>query len=141
MVIEEAYSEPSRTSMIELLEKINYGWKPLTIFAKNSILDVGLGSEHPIWIAHILIIKWEPRYIYTFVLIYSFVLTPLWRRPLLYRNQSIDLLCKSMDWFLHNRDLRHESVNRKLQWFNLLAYTESCINIPTYSNGNLEVAW
>ena len=28
-----------------------------------------------------------------------------------YRNQSIDLLCKSMDWFLYVRDLRHESVN------------------------------
>ena len=24
------------------------------------------------------------------------------------RNQSIDLFCKSMDWFLYNRDLRHE---------------------------------
>ena len=27
-----------------------------------------------------------------------------------YRNQTIDLLCKSMDWFLYDRDLRHESV-------------------------------
>ena len=25
-----------------------------------------------------------------------------WRRPLSYRNQSIDLLCKSMDWFLYD---------------------------------------
>ena len=30
---------------------------------------------------------------------------------LLYRNQFIDLLCKSMDWFLYDRDLRHEGVN------------------------------
>ena len=29
------------------------------------------------------------------------------RRPLSYRNQSIDLLCKSMDWFIYNRGLRH----------------------------------
>ena len=33
-----------------------------------------------------------------------------WRRPLSYRNQSIDLLCKSMDWFLYDNDLRHERV-------------------------------
>ena len=32
-------------------------------------------------------------------------------RPLLYRNQAIDLLWKSMDWFLHDNDLRHERVN------------------------------
>ena len=27
-----------------------------------------------------------------------------------YRNQSIDLLCKSMDWFLYDRDLRHKII-------------------------------
>ena len=27
------------------------------------------------------------------------------------RNQSIDFLCKSMNWFLYDRDLRHERVN------------------------------
>ena len=27
-----------------------------------------------------------------------------------YRNQYNDLLCKSMDWFLFGRDLRHERV-------------------------------
>ena len=37
-------------------------------------------------------------------------LTLSWRRPL-YRNQSIDLLCKSMDWFLYDNGLRHERVN------------------------------
>ena len=35
----------------------------------------------------------------------------LWRRPLSYRNQPIDLLCKSMDWFLYDNGLRHERVN------------------------------
>ena len=30
------------------------------------------------------------------------------RRPLSYRNQSIDLLSKSMDWFLYNNGLRLE---------------------------------
>ena len=31
--------------------------------------------------------------------------------PLAYRNQSTDLLFKSMDWFLYDNDLRHERVN------------------------------
>ena len=31
-----------------------------------------------------------------------FLLTLARRRPLSYRNQSIDLLCKSMDWFLYD---------------------------------------
>ena len=38
-------------------------------------------------------------------------LTISWRRPLSYRNQSIDLVCKSMDWFLYDNGLRHERVN------------------------------
>ena len=38
---------------------------------------------------------------------FSFFLNSFIRRPLSYRNQSIDLLCKSIDWFLYNRDLRH----------------------------------
>ena len=34
-----------------------------------------------------------------------------WRRPLSYRNQSTELFCKSLNWFLHNRDFHHERVN------------------------------
>ena len=33
-----------------------------------------------------------------------------WRRSLSYRNQSIDLLCKSMGWILYDRDSRHDRV-------------------------------
>ena len=40
-------------------------------------------------------------------------LTLSWRRSLSYRNQSIDLLRKSMDWFLYDNGLRHEMVKRK----------------------------
>ena len=60
----------------------------------------------------------------------SVCLTLSWRRPLSYRNQSIDLLSKSMDWFLYDSSLRHERVktisflittksaeNLKLLWF------------------------
>ena len=39
-------------------------------------------------------------------------LTLSWRRPLSYRNQSIDLLCKSVDWFLYDNGLRHERVKK-----------------------------
>ena len=38
-------------------------------------------------------------------------LTLSWRRLLSYRNQSIDLRCKSKDWFLYDNGLRHEIVN------------------------------
>ena len=31
-------------------------------------------------------------------------------RPLSYRNQTIDLLCKSVGWFLYDRGLCHERV-------------------------------
>ena len=45
-------------------------------------------------------------------------LTLSWRWSLSYRNQSIDLLRKSMDWFLYDNGLRHEKVNE-----NHLAHT------------------
>ena len=39
-------------------------------------------------------------------------LTLSWRRPMSYRNQSIDLLRNSVDWFLYDIGLRHERVNK-----------------------------
>ena len=39
-------------------------------------------------------------------------LTLSWRRFLSYKNQSTDLLCKSIDFLPYVRDLRHERVNR-----------------------------
>ena len=41
------------------------------------------------------------------------LLTLSWRRPLSYRNQSIDLQSKSMDWFLYGNGLRHERVKHR----------------------------
>ena len=38
-------------------------------------------------------------------------LTLSWWRPLLYRNQSIDLFCKSVDCFLYDNGFRHELLN------------------------------
>ena len=40
------------------------------------------------------------------------LLTLSWRTPLSYRNQSIDLLLKSMDWFLYGNSLHHERVKQ-----------------------------
>ena len=41
-------------------------------------------------------------------------LTFSWRRPLSYRYQFIDLLRKSMDWFLYDNGLRHERVKNSI---------------------------
>ena len=38
------------------------------------------------------------------------------QRSLSYRNQSIDLQRKSMDWFLYDRDLRHERVKESVKY-------------------------
>ena len=36
---------------------------------------------------------------------------PSWQWTLLFRSQFIDLLCKSIDWFLYGRDLPHERIH------------------------------
>ena len=36
-----------------------------------------------------------------------------WRRPISYRNQPIDLFCKSMGWFLYDIGLRRERVKQE----------------------------
>ena len=41
-------------------------------------------------------------------------LTLSWQRSLSHRNQSIDLLCKSMEWFLYDNGFRHERVKANL---------------------------
>ena len=38
------------------------------------------------------------------------LINPSWRRLISYRNQSIDLLRKSVDWFLYDIGQRHERV-------------------------------
>ena len=45
------------------------------------------------------------------------LLTLSWRRALSYRNQSIDLQSKLIDWFLYNNGLCHERVNRHCNVF------------------------
>ena len=38
------------------------------------------------------------------------LLTLSWRRPISYKNQSIDLRSKSMDWFLYDNGLCHKRI-------------------------------
>ena len=42
-------------------------------------------------------------------------LTVLWRRSLSYRNQSIDLQSKLLDWFLYDRDLSNKRVKQTFE--------------------------
>ena len=56
----------------------------------------------------------ENPIISTFILFWNLssisILTLSWRRSLSYRNQSIDLQSKSVDWFLYASSLRHDRV-------------------------------
>ena len=48
-----------------------------------------------------------------FIVFFALQLTLSWRRTLSYRNQSIDLLGKSVDRFLYDNGLRHERIKEK----------------------------
>ena len=57
------------------------------------------------------------RVLYVFrqyLIIYLLELTFSWWTPLSYRNQSIDLPSKSMDWFLYDNSFHHERVKTKV---------------------------
>ena len=64
------------------------------------------------------------------VCIQSSQLILLWRKPLSYRNQYIDLLCKLLDWLLYDRTLWHKKViytrTRSTDWENRLVTLRSC---------------
>ena len=70
---------------------------------------------------------------------FKFLLTLLWRRPLSYRNQSIDLLGKSMDWFLDDNGLHHERVKLGKKWRKMLSplYSLNFKNIILFLNRGL----
>ena len=60
-------------------------------------------------------------------------LTLSWWRSLSYRNQSIDFLCKSMDWFWYDRGLRHESVKPKKSLQNFRKSPRICLEMGCFS--------
>ena len=77
-------------------------------------------------------------------LLISASLTLSWRRPLSYRNQSIDLQSKSMAWFLYDNGLRHERVNfnsfhsyKKSRKISFEKFIFQVRNFQFYKNGTL----
>ena len=92
-------SPPHRCSPVHLLHIFR------ALFPKNTS---ALPADSPMPLGHEKTIdKWKrPSDIWQ--------LTLSWQRPISYRNQSIDLLCKSMDWFLYDIGLPRERVKRHL---------------------------
>ena len=59
------------------------------------------------------------------------------KKPISYRNQSIDLLCKSMDWFLYDIGLRRDRVKLSIEGPILLVF----VNLSQiFSEGFLVIA-
>ena len=54
----------------------------------------------------------------------SLILTLSWRRPSSCRNQSIHLLCKSVDWFLYGNGLRHARAKASFHIFGLESWNQ-----------------
>ena len=61
-------------------------------------------------------------------------LTLSWQRPLSYRNQSIDLQSKSLDWFLYDNSLRHERVKHEREKHNVK-------ELASYSDAQYSTMW
>ena len=71
-----------------------------------------------IWILFTQCLILQHLFVVNFRGVLRTLLTLSWRRSLSYKNQPIDLHCKSVDWFLYERDLRHERV-KHFWWTNL----------------------
>ena len=67
------------------------------------------------------------------------ILTLSWRRPLSYRNQSINLLHKSMDWFLYDSSFRHEKVKDDAFAFSQIITIIFAMNIGQASSGSVYI--
>ena len=70
-----------------------------------------------------------------------FTLTLPCRRPTPYRHQSTNLQSKSMDWFLCDRDLRHERINSYCFCGPNFIHVNTCNIYPilTYCNKTLNL--
>ena len=79
--------------------------------------------------------------VYSNVQINKCASTVSWRRALSYRNQSIDLLPKLMNWLLYNKTLRHERLIRLLWLIMIKMEVETKwhrydINRPRWGHGH-----
>ena len=78
-------------------------WKNILHF---SFLNINNGLKLKQGSSEALIGPWQPP----MMELLAKIITLSRRRSLSYKNQSTDLQSKSMDWFLYDRDLRHERV-------------------------------
>ena len=79
-------------------EKMEFLWKQLTVLSR-----LVFSQKYPCWMFD-RVLNTPPQFPES--------LTLSWRRSISYRNQSINLLCKSIDWFLYDMDLSHKRVKR-----------------------------
>ena len=77
-----------------------FAFDPLLHAERKVVALESLESDYLFWIFFLFSINF----------FYNEHLTLSWQRPLSYRNESIDLQSKSMDWFLCDNGLRHERV-------------------------------
>ena len=96
---------------------MNIGWNFQQTWKVKSAIQ---GFKAPLNRSDILLIL-DTQVIFSYSFIDLFIFpciqsfTFSWRRPIPYRNQSTDLLYKSMDQFLYYRDLHHERVKENLK--------------------------
>ena len=94
------------------ISKKSYWVKGQGFYAKNNLsiyLSVYLHLSISIYI-----------YIYIYIQYSSYWLNSFMTEVLIIRNHSIDLLCKSVDWFLYDRNLGRERV--KSIWWMLFIF-------------------
>ena len=68
---------------------------------------------------------------------FSTFLTLSWRKSLSFRNHYSDLLCKSMKWFLYDRNLRHERVSINIE---VVLFIYKWI-AAWFSRGSISTTW
>ena len=112
-MIAEAYSEPSRTSNMELFSK-----KPLTILTKSFILEVGLGSEYPLVYYIQSRFRWKLYFYWT-----NFNKSQkIYQNSILHTiNLDKNTIFDWVFWFdcVLTTDLKWGSWNQKINWLNV----------------------
>ena len=86
--------------------------------------------------------KWKGLFPFKKIVGSRSLLTFSWRRSLSNRNQSIGFLCKSMDYFLYDRDHHHERVNgcEFRKYFAIFSLKEST-SLAKYLSVRLRIKW
>ena len=110
------YLSTLRKQQNEFLKRLVNSWgkyvQMYLCLALTKPIALGLNTSHieiKRNVAALLFVSWASSIVQCFTEMRN-VLTLSRQRPISYRNQSIDLLCKSMDWFLYDISLRHERI-------------------------------